>query len=323
MTAPLDSIFNVEYGNKLDMNKMKQADPLSGVAFVGRKGGLEGHAGISGYVIPPAGIRPFPAGLLTVALGGSRLLSTYVQQRPFITAQNVAVLTPRSGDMSLKSRLFYAMCIRHNAFRYAAFGREANRTVGLIEVPTAIPDWVEEAELPSHEGLAEAIDSPVELSGYAEWHRFRLRQLFEITRGKYFPAAEQFAGSTAVVTASREHNGVSKYLDVKPRYSGGQLTVSRNGSVGEAFYQEDPFYATDDVFVLDPIDFELTPFRALFLTTVIRAERYRYSYGRKLRIPLLQDTVVRLPVRDGLPDWEYMETVMRGLPFSAVLSENR
>lgn len=86
----LDQLFNVAYGHKLDMNKMQQVDKHIGVVFVGRRGN---NQGVSGYVSPVQNQEPFPAGLITVALGGSYLLSAFVQQRPFYTAQNVAVLS--------------------------------------------------------------------------------------------------------------------------------------------------------------------------------------------------------------------------------------
>src|SRR5436305_11542194 len=73
--------------------------------IIGRKGSEQG---LSGYVAPVPGLDPYPAGVLTVALGGFRLLSTYVQQRAFYAALNVAVFEPRHA-MTLQQKLFYAM----------------------------------------------------------------------------------------------------------------------------------------------------------------------------------------------------------------------
>lgn len=142
-------IFDVEYGNKLDMNKMTAASREDGVAFVWRIGGLNGKSGVASFVKPIAGIVPYATGALTVALGGSRLLSTYVQQLHFYTAQNVAVLRPKRTGMTLNERLCYALTIRENAFRYSAFGREANRTLGTLVLPNELPDWVTRAVIPN------------------------------------------------------------------------------------------------------------------------------------------------------------------------------
>lgn len=140
----LSEIFEIAYGHKFDMNKMTPSDRSSGIAFVGRKGR---NQGISGYIGKVEGLEPYPAGIITVALGGSFLLSAFVQQKPFYTAQNVAVLKPISSELSLNHLLFYAMCITKNKFRYSAFGREANRTLADIDVPSNVPKWVDSIEM--------------------------------------------------------------------------------------------------------------------------------------------------------------------------------
>ena len=87
----LDAVFEVSYGNKLDMNKMIPAGRRDGITFVGRRGG---NQGVSGYVQIVPDLEPYAPGIVTVALGGSYLLSAFVQQRPFYTAQNVADFKP-------------------------------------------------------------------------------------------------------------------------------------------------------------------------------------------------------------------------------------
>ena len=139
-TVELRSIFDVEYGNKLDLNKMTTAsEPHSAVAFVGRSG--RGN-GVSAYVQPIDAIQPYASGLITVALGGA-ILSSFVQPFAFYTAQNVAVLTPPE-DMLLSEKIYYCLCIKANRHRNGAFGREANRTLRNLLVPSRadVPDWV-------------------------------------------------------------------------------------------------------------------------------------------------------------------------------------
>ncbi len=319
----LADIFNVEYGNKFDMNKMTKAERLNGVAFVGRVGGLNGKSGVAGYVERLPAVPPYPAGLLTVALGGSRLLSTYVQQAPFYTAQNVAVLTPLDSSMSLNDRLYYAMCIRANSFRYSAFGREANRTLSSLIMPDHVPSWVEQAAIPSHDGLARAAGPRVELTSPDLWKHFKVGDVFEVTSGKYVAAALKRPGSTPQVTSSARNNGISRHLDIEPNFPGGTISVARNGSVGTAFYQPQPFFATDDVRVWSAKKGTMSVAEALFVCSVIELEKFRYSYGRKWSIVHMRNTRIRLPATSaGQPDWSYMASVMRGLPFSAAVGEH-
>ncbi|MDR2194123.1 MAG: restriction endonuclease subunit S [Treponema sp.] len=61
-------------------------------------------------------ITPFPAGYITVALGGS-VLSSFVQYKPFYTGFHVMVLEPKK-EMRLEEKLFYCHCIKMNAYRY-------------------------------------------------------------------------------------------------------------------------------------------------------------------------------------------------------------
>jgi hypothetical protein len=314
----IDELFAVNYGNKLDMNKMVQVDWGTGVAFVGRRGVEQG---VSGFVRPIDSISPFPAGLLTVALGGSFLLSSYVQQRSFYTAQNVAVLTPFDPEMPLLHRLFYAMCIRHNAFRYTAFGREANRTLGTLRLPDEVPSWVEKASFPTHEGLAAPSQAPLPLGDPVGWHEFELGSLFEITKGRRLTKASRVPGEIRFIGASEKNNGVTDYNDLTPAFQGGQLTVAYNGSVGWSFYQDKPFFASDDVNVLEP-KADVSPPTLLFVATVIKHGRSRYSYGYKWTLDRMRATTIRLPSKGAdEPDWDFMDSFMRGLPFSGLVAE--
>ncbi len=311
-----DVLFGVSYGNKLDMNKMVPSDKEAGVAFVGRRGNGQG---VSGFVAPMPGTEPYPAGLITVALGGSYLLSSYVQQRPFYTAQNVAVLTPRDASMPLAHRLYYALCIRHNAFRYTAFGREANRTLGTLELPDDIPPWVDSTPIPTHDGLAKSAAPEAVLPDPTSWSEFKLSSLFDVKKGKRLTKAARQPGSVRFIGASEKNNGITDHNDIAPTFLSGRLTVAYNGSVGSTFYQDKPFFACDDVNVLEP-SIPVSKWALLFVATVIKHEKSRYTYGYKWTMSRMRDTSIRLPAtQGGDPDWAFMEKYMRGLPFSAAI----
>jgi len=64
----------------------------------------------------------------------------------------------------------------------------------------------------------------------------------------------------------------------------------------------------------------MTPEIGLFLCSVIAMDRYRWSYGRKWRPSRMPQSIIRLPAHpDGKPDWEFMETYVRSLPFSKTI----
>ena len=93
-TVELSALFDISYGNKLDLNKMSicSQDQSHAVSFIGR---TRKNNGVVAFVEEIANIKPYNAGAITVALGGS-VLSSFVQWRSFYTAQNVAVLKPKS-----------------------------------------------------------------------------------------------------------------------------------------------------------------------------------------------------------------------------------
>jgi len=314
----LNELFIVTYGNKLDLNKMSSLSPHSGgVNFVGRSS--QNH-GVSGTVRPRPNLRPYEAGLITVALGGTKLLCSFVQEHPFYTAQNVAVLKPKT-PMTFAEKLFVCICIRHNRFRYSAFGREANRTLRYMLVPEAseYPNWVKSQTPGAIDAIARSVNvGEVKMGDPAKWTSFEYQQLFTIDRGRG-PRRKDLdgRGKTPFITSTDSGNGLSGFTSLPPCHQGNTIGVNRNGSVGEAFYQPEPFCSTEDVHVFTP-KFTLNPFIALFLTTLIRQERFRFAYGRKWGIERMKKSIIRLPTkRDGQPDWELMERYIKTLPFSS------
>jgi hypothetical protein len=313
----LNELFDVSYGNKFDLNKMRLLPiPSGGIHFVGRSS--EKH-GVTASVAPLEGVEPYEGGLITVALGGTKLLASFVQETPFYTAQNVAILKPRA-PMTFAEKLFMCLCIRHNRFRYSAFGREANRTLRQLVVP-------EPAEFPSLEqetraaidGLAAPMmdNATVPVLNLAAWEPFELQELFDIKKGKRLTKANKTPGTTPFIGAIDKNNGLSSFVGQPAIHDGNTITVNYNGSVAEAFYQPKPFWCSDDVNVLYA-KFKLTPAIALFIATLIRLERYRFSYGRKWHLERMRPAIIRLPSKSGrTPDWLYMERYIKSLPFSS------
>lgn len=65
----------------------------------------------------------------------------------------------------------------------------------------------------------------------------------------------------------------------------------------------------------------ISTFAMQFVATVIRQEKYRFSYGRIMSKEAVRNTVIRLPqTPDGEPDWKWMEDYMRSLPYSDLIA---
>ena len=136
----LNKIFDVKYGKKFDANKMEFSE-RGDINFISRD---SKNNGCVGTVVSYKEIKPFDEGLITVSLGGSFLLSSFVQPKKFYTAQNVAVLIPKK-PMDLNMKIFYCKCISMNRSKYSAFGREANKTLKYLEIPDTVPEWVKKS----------------------------------------------------------------------------------------------------------------------------------------------------------------------------------
>lgn len=308
-------LFDVHYGNSLSLNHLSLADDGGGVAFVSR---TAQNNGVVARVQEVPDIRPFAPGLLTVCLRSrNHALSTFVQVAPFYTGFHVFILRPKR-KMGLKERLWWAMCIESNRYRYN-FGRQANRSLSGLELPNKVPRWVERSTIPRVR-VAPASAARVELPDVIQWRKFELGDLFYVHRGRSLVRRDALRGTTPLVTASARNNGVSAFIASPPEHDAGRITVCSNGSVGEAFVQSEPFVATADVTILEHRA-PMPPGASHFICAIIRLEKYRFNYGRKWPAGRLERSAVRLPVtEDGTPAVSAMDRYMRSLPLSAALS---
>lgn len=244
----LNEIFEVSYGTRFDFNKMiiSENSKDNYINFVSR---TSQNNGVVCKVSKFNDVEPLEAGLITVTLGGTYLLSSFVQPEPFYTAQNVAILKPKY-DLTLNEKIYYCTCIKLNRFRYGAFGREANRTLKDMEVPdiSEIPKWIKQVNLDKYKDIKQSFNKSNEKLNLniENWKWFLYEDLFDIERGKG-PRRKDLdgTGETPFITSSDKNNGLTGYTTNKPCHEGNTIGVNRNGSVGEAFYQSIPFCSTD------------------------------------------------------------------------------
>lgn len=150
------------------------------------------------------------------------------------------------------------------------------------------------------------------------WKEFCVGDLFEVKKGKRLTSDEQTDGETPYIGAIDSNNGVANYIGQAAIHKGNTISLSYNGSVGEAFYQPKAFWATDDVNVLyfkEENGIALNKYIALFICAVLRQEKYRYSYGRKWVLESMRSTIIKLPAKDDKPDFDFMENYIKSLPY--------
>ena len=149
----------------------------------------------------------------------------------------------------------------------------------------------------------------------SKWKEFSIKSLFTIKKGERLTKADMRDGDIRFIGASAINNGITAYIsndDGVNVHPGNTITVAYHGSVGESFYQDERFWASDDVNVLYP-KFAMNKEIAFFIIPVLRAVGQNYQFIDKWKLDVMEDTLIKLPSSHGKPDFKYMETYIKAL----------
>lgn len=315
----LSTLFDIRYGNQFDINKMEVNTFNADINFVSRS---SKNMWIVAKVEKYNNIKPFGAWLITVTLWGSYLLSSFVQQKPFYTAQNIKVLSPKNKMTDIE-KLYYCFCIKSNRFKYTSHWREANKTLNDLLVPESIPDdWKNiDVKWPNSKAI---LDKNIDLN-IEKWKYFKYEEIFVIDRWKS-NEEDNTQNKTLLIGASQNENGSNnEYIISKPYYKKPLITVWNWGNTGcwQTFFQSIPFNAKSTVNVLDLLpkfDFWLNKYIWMFLITIIKLEKYRFNFWRGWSKDRMEKDRIKLPInKNWHPDFEFMENYIKSLPYSANL----
>lgn len=344
----LKDLYVVKMGNGFDKNKM--TDEKACINFVSR---VSYNNGVDCKVDAVDGVEPYPAGLVTVALGGSYLGSCFVQKEPFYTAQNVAVLIPRDKAMNRFINTFVSALVRYESkIKYYAFGRELNTHIGRdfnISLPVQhnkdgtvyvdkektysvdgyVPDWkfMEDYIKSLHYKpltTKNCVSNTRTINNY-DWKPFVFGTLIdEIYKGTAINKDDltysDDASGIRYITRTSDNNGCellasSKEIKRDCIEEGNAITIG--DTTATCFYQDEPFITGDHMVVIRA-DW-LNKYTGLFVVTLLNKERYRYNYGRAYVMDKIKNTVLELPAKKQedsyVPDWELMENYMKSLPY--------
>jgi len=310
----LSNIFDIKYGNGFELYNLKsyQKRIKNTIPFVAR---TAKNNGISAFVEIMNDVVPFQSGLITVSVSGS-VLEAFLQTERFYTGFHILVLYPKY-EMSMIEKLYYCQCIRANKYKYS-YGRQANKTLKDILIPKFIPQEFANIDYEKLNTLnpQSVINQDFELDT-SDWQSFELKALFKITGSKTTPLLEleeYGTGKYPYVTTQATNNGVEGFYDYYTE-EGNVLTVD-SAVIGYCSYQPLPFSASDHVEKLIP-KFSMNKYVALFISTIINAEQYRYNYGRKCSQERMEKSYIKLPSKNGVPDFEFMENYIKSLPYSS------
>lgn len=326
----VQELFNVVYGVNLELVNCIETDKddPEAVAFVSR---TESNNGVSAYVKPVPGVEPQPKDTITVAGGGS-VLATFLQTQPFYSGRDLYLLYPKES-IPHKAKLFIVTVIKANKYRYN-YGRQANVTLPRLKLrlpamPNGKPDWQwMESYIDSlhSEPLKTNNADKVILDAFAfdirEWREFRVEELFDSIY-KVAPYDDSELERVDVwsekaipyVTRTDLDNSVKSLV-----LSAGLANIEAGNAIvigdttSTISYQPGPFVAGEHI-IAARADW-MNKYTGLFITCLLRQERYRYSYGRAYKLDSIRNTEIRLPVTsDGVPDWQWIESYIESLPY--------
>lgn len=327
----LSEIFYCWYGVNLELVNCEVNN--IGIPFVSR---TSTNNGVVARVSKIDGITPNPPHTLSLAGGGS-VLSCFYQDEPYYSGRDLFVLSP-IDKMSKNEMILYSYIINSNKYRYN-YGRQANKSFQDLMLPeiSEIIYLINNTIDADYKFKKEALTPSTISLDSVKWDWFRYDEIFDIKKGFYNKKPEESGkGTIPFIGATESNNGTTSMHTLEeieaasktgdnPNqnisekiFMGNCITVSNNGSIGFAFYQEKEFTCSHDVNPLYLKNYTLNKYIAMFLCTLIELEQYRWAYGRKWRPKRMPSSLIKLPVKtNGKPDWEFMENYIKSLPYSA------
>lgn len=150
----------------------------------------------------------------------------------------------------------------------------------------------------------------------SNWKNFKLTEIFEsFEKGKCSNAPDLEDGNEIpYIGAKKEENGVMKWVN-----KDGSLITKGNcicficqgeGSNGyNNYFESETIQSTSNTVAYSK---HLNKYNGIFLVAILDLERPKWSFGRG-RAPKLKDTIIKLPSKNGNPDWERMTNEIKDI----------
>ena len=251
--------------------------------------------------------------------------SSFYQEDDFLGRGGAgsSIILLYNPNLNLYNGYFIATVIRTVCRKYAYSDMANKDTIGAekIKLPvdeTGNPDfsymesYMKNLELAVSSSLTDlqsakkfGVSGKIDIS---RWKLFKISDLFNVQKGKRLTKADMKDGKIRFIGASAINNGITAYISNDEHlHSQNTITLSYNGSIGEAFYQDEIFWASDDVNVLYP-KFEMNREIAFFFIPLLKTAGKRYAFIDKWKKEDMEKSKIPLPADiDGNPDYKYME----------------
>ena len=148
-----------------------------------------------------------------------------------------------------------------------------------------------------------------------KFKEFYIGDLFYIKKGKRLTKEHMIPGNINFLAAISSNNGIREKIKTDIVWAPNCISVNYNGSVGCSYYQEEPFYASDDVNLCYATDsWKLNKKIALYYCTIFKKYTEKFDYTQKWNKERMSKTSILLPInRINEIDYDFMETYIKAI----------
>jgi len=262
---------------------------------------------------------------------GSVGYTNYIQE-DFIGSTTLSV--GYNENLNSINALFIVAVLDKEKYKFS-YGRKYRAHINEIKVklPATIegtPDWILMEQyikslrykpLTTNNSPSKPVILDVSL-----WKPYKVREIFTIQNGVGITKEEIECnqGDFIAVQSGEENNACIGKIDkdycIRMGYTYTDepcLTVARSGSAGFVSYQPFGCVVGDSAKILLLKDVEhKNSYVFLFLKTILMANKYKYTYGRKVTEDKYLSEIIMLPTtEDNKPDYAFMENYIKSLPY--------
>ena len=147
------------------------------------------------------------------------------------------------------------------------------------------------------------------------WKYFKITDIFKVEKAKNVVdeiASEEAPGFDVPYITRTEYNNGCKYFCNKSDFvleKGNCITIGGEGA--NVYYQPFDFISGNNITKI--YSKFMNENSGLFIVSILKNEKYRYSYNRAFNKKCVENTLIKLPAKDDQPDWEWMEKYIKTL----------
>lgn len=301
----LKEIFNISYGNHKYHNKSNLIPgkiPL--FSSKGTNNGFYGYYNIESKYVK----------CITCPCTGSICEASY-HNYPMDADDNTLVLVPKK-ELTEVEILYYTVLVRKLKIFYC-FGRQVTpKRLGNTEVPDKVPDWVYKIDESKYTFKSIKFKNNPKTILPENTKLFKITDLFDIKTGTNLDLNKLKIDEKGIpfVSRTKENNGISARVKKNPNIKtlpSGSITIPTVGSILECFIQLEEYYSSQNIFYAVSKQ-EISLNSKFYIITLIRANQFKYNYGRPAD-KTLKNITIPLPVKDDNVDWVYIDNFMKNI----------